>query len=564
VERPLTEPVQGDRIVLSTLEPDLSPGQALVVSGKRIRVKLASTTTGLKLVSVDGTQSKDLDSSDLLLVMSPPMLIKPGVSEPIVLKPDELAQALASTSPQSIQWQLMDRGGFVGSVTVASDLISLQPAAKDDPTLSEIAFINNRADAVLPDRDRTTITLRDPLQNSYDRTTVTINANIARSTHGETISKEVLGSGDGAQANQSFTLKKPPLTYVSASTPSGGQSTLTLRVNQVQWNQVSSLYALDARSQCFIVRIDNDAKASVIFGDGKSGARLPSGSENVVATYRSGIGLDGNVAAGKLTLLQTRPLGVRGVTNPLAASGGAAPETLDNARRNSPLAVFTLDRIVSLRDYEDFSRAFAGVGKAQAVSLWNGRRHLVHITAATTTGESIDPKSDLYTNLRMAIDSARDPIEPVVVSGFTPRTFSLAAGLIIDSRCVVDDVIAQATSALLEAFAFEKRTFGQPVTAAEIVATIQAVSGMIAVDLDQLSLDPIPSGRESTSGAVSLRSRIRRIILPPIRLIRVGGPPTLLPANQVDFDVNAGQIQLAELLLINKRGISLTKKEASP
>jgi hypothetical protein len=549
IEKPIAEPVEGDRIVLGQLATELNPGQTLLVSGKRIRVRLASTAKGLKLVSADGTQSVDLSPGDLLQVMSPPALIKPGVSEPVVLKPDELVQALASTSPQSIQWQLMDRDGFVGSVTVASNLISLQPATKDDPTVSEIAFINNRADAVSSDRDRTTITLHDPLQNSYDRTTVTVNANVARSTHGETISKEVLGSGDGAQANQSFTLKKPPLTYISASTPSGGQSTLTLRVNEVQWKQVSSLYGLDARSQSFIVRIDNDAKASVIFGDGKSGARLPSGSENVVATYRSGIGLDGNVAAGKLTLLQTRPLGIRGVTNPLAASGGAAPEVLDNARRNAPLTVLTLDRIVSLRDYEDFSRAFAGVGKAQAVSLWNGHTHLVHITAATTKGESIDPRSDLYTNLVTAINAARDPIEPVVVSGFTPRTFSLSAGLIIDSRYVVDDVIAQATSALLAAFAFEKRTFGQPVTAAEIVTTIQAVSGVIAVDLDQLTLDPVV---QTGGGALTVTTPSS-----PAQ------PPAILTANQVQVNLTTGQIQLAELLLINTRGISLKQKEMS-
>ena len=45
--------------------------------------------------------------------------------------------------------------------------------------------------------------------------------------------------------------------------------------------------------------------------------RLPTGLENVRAKYRSGIGKAGNVAAGRLTLLASRPLGVKDVVNNL-------------------------------------------------------------------------------------------------------------------------------------------------------------------------------------------------------------------------------------------------------
>ena len=50
--------------------------------------------------------------------------------------------------------------------------------------------------------------------------------------------KETLGSGSGASAHQSFTLKKPPLTSTSASTPSGGESSLELRVDNILWEEV--------------------------------------------------------------------------------------------------------------------------------------------------------------------------------------------------------------------------------------------------------------------------------------------------------------------------------------
>jgi hypothetical protein len=53
----------------------------------------------------------------------------------------------------------------------------------------------------------TTLIFVEPLAYTYKRDTVTINANVAKASHGET-RKEVLGSGDGSKALQQFTLKR--------------------------------------------------------------------------------------------------------------------------------------------------------------------------------------------------------------------------------------------------------------------------------------------------------------------------------------------------------------------
>src|SRR5690242_21545550 len=52
----------------------------------------------------------------------------------------------------------------------------------------------------------------------------------------------------------------------------------------------------------------DDERMTVRFGDGTRGARLPTGTENVTAEYRTGIGRAGVVDAGRITLLATRPL----------------------------------------------------------------------------------------------------------------------------------------------------------------------------------------------------------------------------------------------------------------
>ena len=481
VEKPLTTPVAGTKIKLDSLVDGLAKGQTLIVSGKRARITISPAvddlTEGLTLKSADGKKLVTLKSGDSLQVMDLPV----SVENNDVLTPEKLVKALADTKkPKDIRWRLIDRDGAVGYLTAGSNLLSLEAATKDDATISEIALI----DGIQSDRDRTTLTLKTPLQNCYDRSTVAINANIVAATHGETVSGEVLGSSDGSKTNQEFSLKKSPLTYVSAATASGAKGTLEVRVNGVLWEEATSLYGKEATDHIYVVRIDNDAKATVIFGDGVSGARLPTGQENIKATYRAGIGNVGEVGAGSLTLLKSRPFGVRGVSNPLAASGAADPEVLENARANAPLTVLTLDRIVSLQDFEDFARAFKGLGKAQAIHLWDGETYLVHITIADDGGQTVDKSSETYTHLVAAIDAARDPTAEVQVDKFEPQTFNVKATVLYDAHYLPDDVQANIKDALKQAFSWDRRAFAQPVTAAEVVSVIHTVNGVVAVDLD--------------------------------------------------------------------------------
>jgi predicted phage baseplate assembly protein len=386
----------------------------------------------------------------------------------------------------------------------------------------------------LEQANATTLALASGLQHNYRRDSAVFNANVVGATHGETVANEALGGGDGASSHQKFVLKKPPLTHVSAETPSGNKAELTVRVNGVAWEQVESLYGLAPEAKSYVVRLDNEANARIVFGDGKMGARLPTGQENVRATYRSGIGLDGNVGAGTLTLLKTRPFGVSSVTNPLAAGGAADPETLDNARENAPLTVKTLDRIVSLQDYEDFARAFAGIGKAAAVELWDGRQELVHVTIASPTGEAVP--EDQVGKLQAAMEAARDPARELCIGGFEKLAFSLSAGVLIDEAYVRTEVEAAISTALQAAYAFDERAFGQPVNSAGIISTIQSIPGVTAVDLDKLYINGNPA-------------KLNSLLL--ARTARFDEASTV--------EENCGKVQPAQLLLINPNGITLTE-----
>lgn len=337
----------------------------------------------------------------------------------------------------------------------------------------------------------TSITLTQALSPALDIESVRIAGNVVLATHGETVQDEVLGSGDGTAANQRFTLRKPNLTHVAAKQPSGVADSLEIRVDRVLWTEVPSLYPAGPHDRVYVVRIADDATATVIFGDGAHGARLPTGQENVHARYRSGIGLDGLVDAHALTLLPQRPLGVATVDNPLPSTGAAAPETLAEARTNAPLTVLTLDRVVSLADYEDYARGFGGIAKARAVALPGAAVPTVFITVAGPGGSEVrrEPTID---DLLGALATIRDRTAVVQAKTFRPADFLLGVQILADPARLFTDVQAAVRQALEARFSPDNLSFGQPVPAAAVIAATQAVDGVVAARLTGLQLVPLP------------------------------------------------------------------------
>ena len=356
--------------------------------------------------------------------------------------------------------------------------------------LDDASGVNACEQAVIKDVEHvletegfTRLTLVAPLEHSYVRATVKINANVALATHGETVT-ETLGGGDAGRAFQRFTLRQPPLTYVSAKTPTGSATTLSVRVNGLLWHEVPTFYGHGPDERIYITRMDDDGRTTVQFGDGRTGARLPTGLDNVSATYRKGTGLAGLVRSNQLSQLMTRPLGVRSVINPSAASGAADGETRDEARRNAPLTVMTLERVVSLADYEDFARAFAGVGKALATWTWNGEQRGVFLTVAGASGAGIE--SPLDKNLLAALRAAGDPAVPLEVASYQPRLFRLKAKVRVHPDYLPENVLPEVEQSLRARFSFDARAFGQSVALGEVIGCIQRVASVVAVDVDEL------------------------------------------------------------------------------
>lgn len=363
---------------------------------------------------------------------------------------------------------------------MASELVMV---AGVEHGLREITNANGDLAPLPRDTLHTRVTLAKPLAYVYRRDTVAIAGNVVAASHGETVA-ETLGGSDGSTPFQTFALASSPLTHTPAAVPEGVESTLEVRVNDIRWRESAALFTVGPDDLGYETHTDDDGATHITFGDGRRGALPPSGPENLTAHYRSGIGAGGNVAACQISNLGPKPLGVKEVINPMRASGGADPESRDDARSRVPIAVQALDRLVSIEDYSDFTRLFAGIGKAGAVLISDGQREVVHVTIAGAYDAPIDETSELFRNLRASLVAYGDPSLPVVLSPRRVIFIFVRASVKVEADYLWSKVAPRLRAALTGAFGFARRALGQSIYLSEVISVMQAVEGVAHADVD--------------------------------------------------------------------------------
>jgi hypothetical protein len=473
-EQPLDYPLYGTYLDLHDLRPDLVGAQVVALSGNR--QKLTVNVTGPSFLPLDQPATVTLNPGDVLTLIDP---------SPLPMSTAGEAQDW-STANGSFTLTVEDSSGRPGTVVADLSNFSLAPSRKSDPVVSEYALVSSARSVTSPN-PHTQLLLQSPLTNCYDRATTTVNANVGLATHGQSVS-EMLGSGSASTPNQSFTLKQKPLTFLQAPTPTGRQSTLQVRVNGAAWTEVPSLYNQSPHAQVYATFNESGGTTEVLFGDGVEGSILPTGQQNIRANYRIGLGAAGNVAAGALSTLLDRPLGVSGVTNPEAATGGQNADSIDDLRSNAPLTVLTLGRAVSITDYQNYASTFAGISKAYAIWIPSGPARGVFLTVAGVNGAALPSGSPTLVNLVTSLRNYGNPLIPITAQSFLETLVSLTADLKYDPAYDAPTVQNQVLQTLYQTYCFQRRTFGQGISSDEVAALIQGIPGVVAVNVTGLSV----------------------------------------------------------------------------
>jgi len=370
----------------------------------------------------------------------------------------------------------------------------------------------------------TSVTLNDPvpllippLQTYF---------NLLSVSRGKTVSNEVLGNGNATLAGQDFTLQNSPVTYLQDPASVSGDnysSTVQVWVNGVKWTEVQSFYGQGYDSQIFVTREDDSGATHIVFGDGVYGSRLPTGANNVVASYRYGSGAAAP-AAGALTVVLKPQPGLRSIVNPVPVGGGSDPDPPAKIRQLAPRSVLTFGRAVSADDFQVIAAQAPGVTRAAAAFGFDPIEQRPRVIVW------VGDDDNAVKTATAAIAAAADPnrLPSVSLAGQIKITLSLT--IVVGPRYQPATVQAAVYSALLDPdtglFGLNVVGIGQVFYDSQIYSAVLAVPGVSAVH--NLALSQI--------GRVIIYNRLFRASLQTLspaslQTLSPAGPQTLSPAS---------------------------------
>lgn len=266
-------------------------------------------------------------------------------------------------------------------------------------------------------------------------------------------------------------------------------------VDGIRWTRVDTLFNAGPQCQVYIVREDAEGKSIVQFGDGKTGARLSSGRDNVTASYRIGLSAYGTLKAGSKPQATGKLTDLDKVFLPVDVTTGADPELAANARLAAPAKLQSLGRLVSIADWEAETCMLPNVLKASA--RWDAPEGmpLIALTVLTQSDSEVDIAQ--IRNALTAYGRCRGPARhPVLAINGYEQFVHVDALIGYEPSRLVEDITKAVKLSLgvsgEEAnnidgkdglFGLNRRDFHQSIHTSEIIAAIQNVPGVVWVQL---------------------------------------------------------------------------------
>jgi len=160
-----------------------------------------------------------------------------------------------------------------------------------------------------------------------------------------------------SEPNQRLTLNFIPFLDASTDITAAG----------LVFTRATSFLGALPTDRVYVTSADQEDQGHIQFGNGANG-EIPSGEIDIY--YKTGGGVDGNVEAGKLVVMDDALADALGTpvtissTNAAACSGGTDRMSLEEARAKIPASLRTLTRTVTRQDFEDVATSYSGVARA--------------------------------------------------------------------------------------------------------------------------------------------------------------------------------------------------------
>jgi hypothetical protein len=363
-----------------------------------------------------------------------------------------------------------------------------------------------------------------------------------RAVNAQLIEGELVGTSTG-HAGQSFTVRHPPViadtgdpldlvvgVEVVEGDPPGSDREIKFEGRPYRvWREVDSFTDLGTDLEAYIadraagtillagaarVGID-DESPDVLTDAARPLADVPRLGRRVRVWYRHGGGLAGNVAANTLTVMKEPIRGVT-VTNPDAATGGRAEETLENALIRGPQQLYSLNRAVTARDFQLVAERSPGIARGRAftqAALWQyatpGTVELVVVPSLPDPALSASVTADQLVALQVpeaieqtqrAVDLRRPLGTRCVVGWARYKTVRVQATIAVQReedlaavRQRVDERLHLTINPLPTEYSTGGWPFGQGLFASDVYRIVLAEPGVRYARAVRLLVDEVPN-----------------------------------------------------------------------
>jgi hypothetical protein len=357
--------------------------------------------------------------------------------------------------------------------------------------------------------------------------------------HAATVRGELLGTSDGIPG------AVYPLPHRPVLPPEDGESVEVRELGSeewVAWEQVETFEFSGRADRHF--QFDT-ARGEVRFGpavrqpDGgwrRYGAVPPGGAVLRLSRYRHGGGSAGNVAPRALSILPRPVPGIESATNPVAATGGVEPETLESARERARLEIRARTRAVTTEDFERLTLA-ASPQVARAVCVGPdesqpGRAIRVHVLPRVEPADrllevdELTPDAELMGDLAATLDEYRLLGTSIRLLPVRLRGVSIVADVRASPRADLDRVqhdVAHALYTYLNPLIGGSPTgpadgwpLGRSLNQGELFGIVYAIPGVEFVNILRMYETNVRTGEQAPQPTES------RLVLGPDELIASG------------------------------------------
>ena len=306
---------------------------------------------------------------------------------------------------------------------------------------------------------------------------------------------DLLGVSNGARS-QSFLLPQSPVCLSV-----DGSASISVLAGNEYWEARTSFIGTDPNDKVFIYRFLSSQEVLITFGDGVNGA-IPSIDDEIYASYRiNGGAITNRAGVGAITSFDNVQ-GVELVYNIAQPTGGADPETIDNAKKQGPLSLRALDRCVTLEDFETMAALTPG-GGVRASRAVQGENNLDVNIYVASEGTNPIPSGRWFPSLAAgygvlgAVGRWLETKKPVPtrlnVLAPTPIYPYLRATIYLYDNVLRDTVVEDIDLGLQGLFATITDSFGSGVALSSLIQVIENTRGVDFVDA--FEFHRLPSAR---------------------------------------------------------------------